>query len=138
MLNTIRLLILDMLPFNQHKRWLIDRLPYMMQIDDPTLFDLVEYQKEGLLVLVASARKTEEAFERYSKMPGDHNLEDSYQSLRNIYTYDVETLRQAHPVFHDLEIHWSKLPEFIKKWQAKNPHSWENETKRRSPAVVTA
>ncbi|MDD5165561.1 MAG: hypothetical protein PHG25_03465 [Candidatus Pacebacteria bacterium] len=141
MLNTILCFLKDrILPDRKHKhtRWLIARLPHMMQIDDPKLFDLVEYQKEGLLVLAASARKTQEAFEEYSKKPQDHDLERSYQALRNIYTYDVETLQLAHPVFNDLEIHWSKLPEFIKKWQAKNPKAWDQKAAKRACVLVTA
>lgn len=113
---------------DEHTKWLIRRLPVMMEFDDPNLFNLVEYQKEALLVLVASAYKTQKAFEQYSKNPNNSDLEGRYQSLRNIYTYDVETLRQAHPVFKDLEIHWSKLSIFIRKWQEKKPTTWDRRT----------
>ena len=38
----------------EHTQWLIRRLPHMLEIKDPQLLDLVEYQKEALFVLVIS------------------------------------------------------------------------------------
>ena len=85
---------------------------------EPELLDELTYQKEAMLILIVRAARAREAGRKRFSNPDDEELGFEYREERNLYTEAVRVLRQIHPLFAELPLHWSELPGFIRKWQA--------------------
>jgi hypothetical protein len=102
---------------------------------DPNLLDQISYQKEAILTLIIRATEAKRLGKKYAKKPHEDNNHYNYRTARNSYTEDVLVLRRIHPMFRDLPLHWSELPDFIQKWNSRVQLNFETKVSKQIMAL---
>ena len=110
---------------DEERNQLLGRMWCILGFKDPKLLDEIPYQKEAMLALVVSATQVRNAGKKRFTNIGDQGLHFAYREARNNYTESVIVLRQIHPLFAELPLHWSELPEFIRKWQRSSSEEFD-------------